>query len=190
MTGVTWKHFPGRVSWNPVKSQACTTSSNKEVQMSHLVPGLQIWSWVCVRSFLFFTLNHSSFMQSNINLKIGSFEFECMFIPFTCFGWSWIYSLDGSKPCVFLECIGLKAFAFVSWNNLAEWNDRDLPKPKLALMHIFELTVTVLHSHKQPWIYILGSNGLPCALPARGDGALLEMDVEHTLHGFTWHFLL
>ena len=100
--------------------------------MSHLVPGLQIWSWVCVRSFLFFTLNHSSFMQSNINLKIGSFEFECMFIPFTCFGWSWIYSLDGSKPCVFLECIGLKAFAFVSWNKLAEWNDRELPKPKLA----------------------------------------------------------
>ena len=29
-----------------------------------------------------------------------------------------------------------------------------------SLMHIFELTVTVLHSHKQPWIYILGSNGL------------------------------
>jgi len=30
-------------------------------------------------------------------------------------------------------------------------------------MRIFELTATALHSHKQPLIYILGSNGLPCA---------------------------
>ena len=81
MTGVTWKHFPGRVSWNPVKSQACTTSSNKEVQMSHLVPGLQIWSWVCVRSFLFFshlTIQVSCNQTSTWKLAVSNLN-ECSF---------------------------------------------------------------------------------------------------------------